>query len=655
MTPLTALIFSTALIATDFSSLDNAIDVALGAGGLTKSTAVFDPVALSYYRTGEFAHPVATSLAASPWQLPSFMSVVERDSVIANGQPHKILASASRLTLFGSRRDLLADPSAAFVQTHPDGTALGRVIEKYRSAGFVTGQAESQGIVPDEAKRSMAILMDCALAQRTLYDATFPKSADFARLKELTKAEAFNGGDAAKLSEWLNLAKGADMGYLVAGSQDMAAAVNAVRPMVEGANLIGNFTWRLQTKWGEIVILDGGSQTIDLNKAFLVIDLGGDDIYVGGSESWCSVVIDRSGKDSYLSDIGYKGKPVREGTGRSSQRLSSGPGRGYFGMSFVMDLAGDDLYRSASQAFGSGTFGVGYLLDAGGNDVYDSYTNSQGFGMFGIGILEDLAGDDQYHVFTQGQGCGLPGGIGWLIDRRGSDKYIAEDEVLDFPSPQTAEHNVSMAQGAGYGVRLDYLFGHSLAGGMGFLFDLEGADEYSAGVFAQGTGYWMGIGGLWDRDGKDKYKSVWYGQGAAAHFATGYLQDDAGDDEYTGLINMTQGAGHDFSIGMLLDSAGNDKYVGASLAMGAGNSNGFGVLIDQAGDDSYVASGRTVLGGANETPEGSLRNFSLCLGLFLDQRGNDMYRSTQAAYAKNGAKNRANPNESGAIGVFWDQ
>lgn len=582
------------------------------------------------------------------------MNVTERDVQLSNGQPHKLLAAASRLTPFGSRRDLLADPSAAYLGVHKDGSALGRVIERYRSAGLLTGEAKSEGLVPDSAKQAVAILMDCALAQRPLYNATFPDANRMNRLKTLTKAEAFNGSDAVTFSEWLNLVKGTEMSYLVAGSQDLAACVNAVRALIESSEIIGNFEWKVGTKWGDVVIQDSRTQTVNLTTTFLVIDLGGNDVYIGGSSNWCSILIDANGKDSYLSDAGYKGKAVRLGASRAQQRLESGPGRGYFGIGIIADLSGDDLYTSAAQAFGSATFGVSYLLDVEGNDIYDTYTNSLGYGFFGLGIVEDLVGDDDYRVFTQGQGCGMTNGVGWLVDRKGDDEYIAEDEILDFKSPQTATHNVSMSQGAGYGIRLDYLFGHSLSGGFGFLFDLDGTDRYSAGVFAQGAGYWMGFGGLWDRNGDDTYNSVWYGQGSAAHFAFGYLQDDDGSDIYVGTTNMTQGAGHDFSLGMLIDSAGNDHYSNNSLALGGGNANGFGVFVDLAGDDRYNAPGQAVLGQANESPEGSLRSLSLGLGLFIDGKGNDSYQSS-SKYARNGAKNTIRTNDTGAVGVFWDQ
>ena len=54
-----------------------------------------------------------------------------------------------------------------------------------------------------------------------------------------------------------------------------------------------------------------------------------------------------------------------------------------------------------------------------------------------------------------------------------------------------------------------------MSGGIGVLRDREGSDRYTAGVFAQGTGYWGGMGLLLDGAGDDRYDARWYVQGAA--------------------------------------------------------------------------------------------------------------------------------------------
>lgn len=660
---LAAILCTTSLVTTQFESLDNAVNVSLGVGGLQTHTAQYDPVALSFYRKGHFSQPVIDELAKNLWKTPALMSISQRDAILVTGKPHALIATASRLTTFGSRRDLMGDPSQTYVTRNANGLSLDAVIGKYRAQGLLTSEPKMGGIVPDEIKRAAAIILDCALDNYSLYKASFSNPTLTEELRTLTTAEAYTGSDPIKFDRWFRLAQTMDVSYVVAASQDLAAAANTAKDIAAASKPIGGFTWSVSTKWGDIILSDGSETTHNNTPILLVIDLGGRDTYINcptqkTAAQWLSIVIDLDGDDFYLSDLGYKTKPVKEGATRSAQRRLAGPGSSMFGITLLLDSNGNDLYRSAAQSFGSANFGVSYLHDAGGDDVYDSYTNSQGFGMFGIGILEDEKGADQYSTFQYSQGCGLPAGIGWLIDRRGNDIYIAEDAQLDFPSPQTAEHNVSMSQGAGYGIRLDYLNGHSLAGGFGMLFDLEGNDKYSAGVFGQGVGYWMGLGALWDRSGNDTYTGVWYVQGSAAHFATGYLQDDDGDDQYTALINMSQGAGHDFSFGMLIDSLGNDIYKGASLAMGAGNANGIGAFFDLSGNDKYTAIGSAVLGQANESPEGSLRKLSLCLGLFFDQKGDDQY-TTQATHAKNGgrtAQKSANSGSNqGTIGVFWDQ
>jgi len=327
-------------------------------------------------------------------------------------------------------------------------------------------------------------------------------------------------------------------------------------------------------------------------------------------------------------------------------------------MTFLIDDQGDDTYRSVRAAFGSATFGVAYLGDYGGNDVYDSYADAEGFGHYGIGILDDTSGSDKYYGFTQVQGVGLPHGVGMLIDGTGDDEYDANDKVLDFPSAQSADHNNSMSQGAGYGFRADYLTGHSQSGGVGLLYDLEGKDHYSCGVFGQGVGYWEGVGILWDDAGDDTYLGQWYVQAASAHFGIGYLEDVAGNDHYQALMNMALGAGHDFSIGMLVDRDGADVYKAPSLSLGAGNANGIGVFVDCAGDDSYEASGIT-LGSAAEAQKASLRERALCLGVFLDLGGNDTYPES-SSWAKNGNRGpnwnfkNARAAES-QVGVFLDR
>ncbi|MCK6481898.1 MAG: hypothetical protein L6R43_17655, partial [Planctomycetes bacterium] len=246
---------------------------------------------------------------------------------------------------------------------------------------------------------------------------------------------------------------------------------------------------------------------------------------------------------------------------------------------------------------GGGGGGGGTLSDLGGTDAYDAYFFSQGFGyVLGAGVLTDLAGNDRYSL---------------------------NDADLKSPSAQSKDHNSSLGQGFGFGVRADYLDGHSLAGGVGILADREGDDRYSCGVFGQGGGYWMGVGMLLDAAGNDDYRGVWYVQGACAHFAVGILDDGGGDDRYLASMNMAQGAGHDYSLGVLLDRGGNDLYEAPNLSLGGGNADGVGILLDAGGDDSYTSRGITLGHASVATPAEAptVRHASLTLGVFLDLGG----------------------------------
>jgi hypothetical protein len=198
--------------------------------------------------------------------------------------------------------------------------------------------------------------------------------------------------------------------------------------------------------------------------------------------------------------------------------------------------------------------------------------------------------------------------------------------VIVFPGQQTQAHNSSLAQGVGFGKRADYIDGHSWAGGIGFLIDGAGNDRYSAGLFAQGCAYWYAIGLLSDVSGDDSYDAPWYVQGSGAHFALGILLDSDGSDTYTAAMNMAQGAGHDFTLGVLIDENGNDVYNAPYLSLGGGNANGIGFFWDKQGDDRYNTTATLTLGRSNTLSRGSLRDYINTIGFFVDTGGNDQYR-----------------------------
>ena len=645
------------------SSLDNAADNALGEMGLKRSTAQFDKSISDFYRNGLFRSPFYEACFSDVWRTPYLLEVTQEELTFANQQPHKTISLASRLTDSGVRRDLLGDPAGIAAQNTTDKNSFRVALERMKQRGLITTDIPPTDSIPLEVQSAAAVVLQVMMDSEPYREAAF---AEVQEMSDTFKRAITTDPDVANpvmerrsRREIENM----DLAPLYAGAQDIAAAVQVATTRVttlEG----GSFMWRLTTALGDIVLSSGSDNMYVDQKILLCIDLSGKDTYINCPTNqtvnqWLSVVIDRSGDDKYLSSSGFEGKTVAEATTRKAQRGLPGPGSATMGYTFLIDMEGNDLYRSARSSFGSATFGVAFMRDSGGDDIYDVYGESLGYGKFGIGILEDVEGKDIYTGFTQCQGIGMPGGVGLLIDQSGDDTYLADDTVIDFPSAQSAEHNVSMAQGAGYGRRMDYVDGRSIAGGIGMLIDTRGNDSYTCGVFGQGTGYWMGVGVLTDKDGNDKYTGQWYVQGAAAHFGIGYLQDRAGKDEYTAYMNMAQGAGHDFSVGYLIDESGDDLYLGTSLSLGAGNANGIGIFFDLDGADTYTAKGNDCFGRARANTDGSLRSKAFSLGFFYDGGGRDTYPAgydwIDNAKRSVGYATKNDRPEDSALGIFYDR
>ncbi len=471
-----------------------------------------------------------------------------------------------------------------------------------------------------EIGRLLLAAADATEWQRKAFESLDPKHRVFL---ERASAEGFTAEDDLR-----PVIEQVDWEYLYAGALDLAVATEDFEDFVNGnpAGFEGEFD--LETPLGRVV-LHGDSENNELDPdprqhALLVIDLGGDDLYgkgitQGGMAFPVQMVFDLNGNDYYVSDSQY------------------GPswGGAVTGYGVLVDRAGNDTYRGGLCSQGAGILGAGFLIDRAGNDSYAAFAFCQGCGYAGIGILHDAGGDDRYEALTRAQGCGDSLGSGTLLEESGSDVYILNDEIIQAPSPQTAEHNASMGQGTGVGYRADLADGHSLPGGVGVLYDLAGNDRYSAGVFAQGCGYLGGSGFLMDDAGSDTLKAAYYAQGAAAHRGVGVLINRGGNDSYDVEIQCAQGCGHDLGVGWLLDTGGDDRYRAYRLAQGAANENGWGLCVDLSGSDSYAqaasAASADSLGASKLSKWGTMREDMPALGLFLDAGGRDAYPGAQAA------------------------
>ncbi|MGE0192223.1 MAG: hypothetical protein AB7T63_09285 [Planctomycetota bacterium] len=319
-----------------------------------------------------------------------------------------------------------------------------------------------------------------------------------------------------------------------------------------------------------------------------------------------------------------------------------GLGSGVLGCGAVYAVKARDgaSVRANRWGLGAALFGFGAFVAEEGSTSYDARSMAQGAAFFGSGLLLDATGDDRYHLVEgDGQGFGGPGGIGVLADRQGNDHYRSEPRVeiagrADYHSD--GKIAVSNAQGVGSGRRGDGSDGHSWAGGLGALLDVDGNDVYEAGNFSQGLGYWYGTGVLWDGGGDDRFESVYFTQGSGAHFAIGALIDEGGNDVHT--LRETSGAGLGFGWDVvnafLIDrGAGNDRYEASKISLGVGEVRSNAFFLDEGGDDVYIVDAKgKLLGDVDERPTYATPHRTAPfafhigqIGLFLDLGGADRY------------------------------
>ncbi len=435
----------------------------------------------------------------------------------------------------------------------------------------------------------------------------------------------------------------------------MAGAAARVLEAIEEADLASlagtSGTLTIDTPAGRIGVGGPGADTYEgagWERTLLLIELGGDDTYrmpAGATSSathGVSVVVDLAGRDSYgyvevpvASDVGPEGhrRLPSDGEGRAaappaSRSTVSRQGAGRLGIGLLLDLGPEgDRYRSLRMSQGWGSLGVGLLYDRAGDDVYEGESGVQGASSFGVGLLIDEAGNDEYVAYHAAQGFAYVRAVGVLYDRDGDDVYFGHPSDVLYVSPQDAGSNSSFVQGAGFG-RRDDAGRVYMSGGLAVLRDLAGADRYTAGVFAQSTGYWYGTGMLLEGGGDDHYDAVWYVQSGDAHFAISVLLEDGGSDDYNQLAtrrNVAIGGGHDFSIAWFVDASGDDVYRAPGISFGGGNDGGAGIFADLLGTDSYDATGNNSFGHGNSPPDDTLRARTGTVGIFLEADGADTY------------------------------
>jgi len=393
--------------------------------------------------------------------------------------------------------------------------------------------------------------------------------------RALLQSKALNPMDDAAWNEVLDISTKVDRAKLLNALTPLLSFLTRDNLALLKKDLIRRFgnnkvpiLYEAVTPMGKVIV-GGAGPNVYTEDAALILDLGGDDLYLnnaGGTRPGMPValVIDWGGNDHYLG------------------RENFSQGAGVLGVGFLIDLGGDDTFVSLEGSQGAGFWGVGVLYHGDGNGIFSASRFSQGMGQMGLGLLMNRKGDDRYLCSYGGQGLGLLNGAGLLIDEAGNDFYQLGGLEPDFRDPAKATQ--SFGQGFGLGVRAEKEM-NGAPGGLGMLIDKEGNDTYIADYFAQGASYYYGLGILDDRAGDDQYLSGRYSQGAGIHSSIGVLIDRRGNDFYYASFGVAQGMGHDYGVGYLEDDRGDDRYQGGVLVQGAATNGGLGILIDPRGTD----------------------------------------------------------------------
>ncbi len=623
----------------------------ISSSGFTRETCRIDQLDVANWGGDEYALPFFRAMHGDPLRIPFYVQQFRGNIIQSAGSCGNSTIKGGLLIMEGTRINLLGNPLASIPQgKDEDGSVyFTNALKKLNGMAGADGKidqtlAVSLGKIPPDIRRNAGFLLN-VISDSIKWRDEAVKSLAQKELEELFSALTSDKGhflDELPKDKLKQIISKIDLKYLMRGAEELGFAVDSVVAELSKREGQEEFSFEISTPYGMIAL--NGKQDNHYSgdvPYLLVIDTGGNDLYYGGGataniKNPVSVLIDLAGDDSYLESPELKNISIAEYQGRKS---GGKPlfGSGILGYGILVDVKGNDVYKSRKNTQGCGLFGVGILQDRCGNDIYDCYACGQGSAMFGVGILADLEGDDKYQCFNLSQGAGQTKGCGILIDLgAGKDIYDANDTVIDFPSPQTAKHNANISQGAGFGLRADFTDGHSLAGGVGALLDDGGDNVFKCGVFGQGVGYWRGVGILCSGKGNDSYQGTWYTEGSAAHFAVGVLYDEGGDDSYnTSLVSL--GAGVDFSVGFLIDYAGNDTYVGGHLCFGSGNANGFGFFWDRSGNDVYKLNQPKAgsFGYASvDKSIMSIRDRDITAGFFLDTGGEDIYPDS-IARAKN--------------------
>ncbi len=630
------------------------------------------------YVGGAFQMPFFESVHHAPEYAACFSRQVAADLDHASASAHPV---ATAITAMMGEAGVVSETNPL----DPADTTLEDALEALVSAA---GSGDDPGVADDLPADLAEALVPVVLALAEALDARAAMVADAEALGAGKTRVLYAGGPGLVLAGSTYAPSIADAEEVAAfetwftttGPRTLLDPSRRLAFALENAELSrfagGDTSWTFATEVGAILVSPSTNDTHELSDTALLfhLDLGGDDIYVDGAganmndDHPVAVTVDLGGNDQYgyaevpdgndIDGVLPSDEDGRQNSGGYyiSASTTARQGSGRLGIGQLYDWGGgSDGYRTLRGGQGFGSLGVGVLHDDGGDDNYLGEAGVQGSAVFGYGLLLDGGGTDSRTAWAFAQGFGYAGSVGALIDGGGDDIYWSDPGnsfggVTLYASPQLpgGEGNSSFSQGAGFGLRGD-AYSQWFAGGLGVLRDIQGNDQYSVGVFGQGTGYWEGTGLLADGAGNDSYDALYYVQGGAAHFATGLFYEGGGNDQYNQGYDsyyMQTGAGHDYSLGLLVDDGGDDIYGYGGLAAGASNCQGIGILVDKDGSDTYDARNTYSTGLGNHSGECESRTADASIGIFVDGGGDpDTYTWTDGDIRS--------PADDSTFGIEW--
>jgi hypothetical protein len=262
-----------------------------------------------------------------------------------------------------------------------------------------------------------------------------------------------------------------------------------------------------------------------------VVDLSGADTYAGGGYAGgfggplgVGALIDVAGNDAYIcgtipSPYNQQDAPAAPPGDPTYQYDCFGLGVGA-GKRVFSPQRDHLLYGLAG--------GVGLLLDLSGDDRYRSANFSQGAGyFFGVGVKLDLDGQDEHAAARYGVGAGAHFGVGLFLDGRGRDRYTSTGPV--YTGAAAWDVSVMLAIDAGSD---NDVYDFHRSSGLGIadhrawsLFIDEGGHDRYLVPTGLGAAHDQSLSGFFDLSGRDTYGTS-DDPTKAAHYQDGGLVRD---------------------------------------------------------------------------------------------------------------------------------